>query len=280
MATQRRIEGILSGLDHYATTPGLGLDASGMRVFGQAAALIREQALPTGDYELAEAINARVPFVLPGEDVKNLTDDQIRDRLLGKTAPADPAPEEPEPEEEESPLPDLIGPAAAVTISAREEYRRRCQVDRYAVMKNICGRYGMQAHHIVPAWTLRYGTRDDTSQRISNMPSLNDGMAICVMGNAAVKDTEHNQAHFADGAIQKLGANSTPPYTATLAAVGTASANAMKAVRPDCVRQIDLAMVRKFSGKNPNQLLRAKRLPPLPQETIDALRSGASYPLP
>lgn len=77
-------------------------------------------------------------------------------------------------------------------------------------MRNICWKYGMQAHHIVPDWTLRYGTRNDGSQRIPNMPSLNDGMTICVMGHASERDTEHNQAHFADGAIEDLGKHSTP----------------------------------------------------------------------
>lgn len=182
--------------------------------------------------------------------------------------------EEPDSRPAAAPLPDNV------RVTEREEYRKKCQVDRYAVMRNICTRYGMQAHHIVPDWTLRYGTRNDGTQRIPNMPSLNDGMAICVMGNASVVETEHNRAHFADGAIEAIGKNSTPPYTATVASVVGASSEAMIAVRPDCRTQIRAAVAAQFGTRKPNQLLRAKRLPPLPQETINALRSAASYPLP
>lgn len=227
-----------------------------------------------GEMTLEEIDGILAPFA-------GLSDDEVEAKLAEIERHRRAAVEErdPDPEPEEEPQPDPIIPGTTVTISAREEYRRRCQVDRYAVMRNICGQYGMQAHHIVPDWTLRYGARGKADQRIPNMPSLNDGMAICVLGHATKEDTEHNHAHFADAAIEAIGKRSSPLHTATLAAVGTASARAMKAVRPDCARQIDQAMVRQFFGRNPNQLLRAKRLPPLPQETINALRSGASYPL-
>ena len=280
--SRTQIETVLAELDYYTATPDRGLDADGMNVFAQAAALVREQALPANDIALAQDIRARVPEVLafdPGDDLRGLTDDQIRDRLLGRVEVAAPAPEEPEPEEEEPTPLSPLGPAVTVRITEREEYRRRCQVDRYAVMRHICGQYGMQAHHIVPDWTLRYGTRGEADKRIPNMPSLNDGMAICVMGYATQRDSEHYEAHFADGAIETLGENSTPAYTAILMSVAAASVTAMKAVRPDCAAQIDAAMLRQFSGNNPYQLLRAKRLPPLPQETIHALQSGASRPI-
>jgi hypothetical protein len=132
----------------------------------------------------------------------------------------------------------------------------------------------MQAHHIVPDWTLRVGNRADGGSRIPNMPSLNDGMAICVMGQARVEGDEHNEAHFADGAIEQLGLASTPPYTATVAQVVAVSSTAMKAVRPDCAAQIDGAIAAQYTGRNPNQLLRAKQYPPLPAETVHALRTG------
>lgn len=181
---------------------------------------------------------------------------------------------------EEDRKPQAIPQSETVRITEREEYRKKCQVDRYAKMKNICGQYGMQAHHIVPDWTLRTGARSRISDRIPNMPSLNDGMAICVVGNAAVNDTEHNRAHAADGAIEELGASSDPKYTARLTDVKQASIRAMVRVRPDCVQQIVSAVNGQFSIQNPDQLLRAKRLPPLPTETINALRSGATAPRP
>lgn len=107
------------------------------------------------------------------------------------------------------------------------------------------------------------------------MPTLNEGMAICVTGQARVEGDEHNQAHFADGAIEQLGLASTPPYTATLAEVTDASEIAMVAVRPNCAAQIAAALGAQFGPLNQNQLLRAKQYPPLPAETVRALRTGA-----
>ncbi|SEI13715.1 hypothetical protein, partial [Paracoccus alkenifer] len=227
-----------------------------------------------GEMTLEEIDGILAPFA-------GLSDDEVEAKLAEIERRQRAAVEErdPDPEPEQEPQPDPIIPGTTVTISAREEYRKKCQVDRYAVMRNICGQYGMQAHHIVPDWTLRYGARGKADQRIPNMPSLNDGMAICVMGHATKEDTEHNHAHFADAAIEAIGKTSTPPHTATVAQVRNESFRAMARVRPDCRAQIFSALVAQFGTRNPNQLLRAKRRPPLPQETINALRSGASYPL-
>ena len=107
------------------------------------------------------------------------------------------------------------------------------------------------------------------------MPSLNDGMAICVIGNARVEQTEHWGGHLADKAIENAGRNSTPPFTAPLHEVVQASAQAMISVRPDCAKEIMAALTTQYAGKNPFQLLRAKQYPPLPEETISALKSGA-----
>jgi hypothetical protein len=177
--------------------------------------------------------------------------------------------------EQEAEKPKPLPTAENVRVSEREKYRKKCQVDRYAVMKSICPRFGMQAHHIVPDWTLRYGSRN-SGDRIPNMPSLNDGMAICVLGMARTSGTEHNQGHFADAAIEGLGKNAKPPFTAPLSDVVRESAKAMIRVRPDCAKQITAALVKQFGPKKPNQLLRAKQYPPLPALTIKALKSGAT----
>ncbi|MFD1882497.1 DUF4150 domain-containing protein [Paracoccus pacificus] len=166
-----------------------------------------------------------------------------------------------------------------VRVSQTEEYRKKCEVGRYGKMRKICGGYGMQAHHIVPDWTLRYGSRT-SGDRIPNMPSLADGMAICVAGQAATNDTEHNRAHAADAAIEKLAVDAKPPHTAPLSGVVRESLDAMIKVRPDCEKEINLAVARQYTGKNPNQLLRAKRLPPLPPETTKALARGETKSLP
>ena len=185
--------------------------------------------------------------------------------------------ERPQAEEEEpqpAPAPPPPGRSDA-RVSAREEYRRRCEVARYGRMRKICGQYGMEAHHIVPDWTLRYGSRDDSEKRIPNMPSLLDGMSICVLGNASTPNTEHNRAHIADGAIHRLAVRSKPEHTATVRDVTRVSAVAMIAVRPDCAAQIRSALAGQFGSRNQDQLLRAKRRPPLPPDTVDALKSGA-----
>ncbi|MCJ8510672.1 DUF4150 domain-containing protein [Rhizobium lemnae] len=171
--------------------------------------------------------------------------------------------------------PQAIPQSETVRVDEREEYRKKCQVDRYAKMKNICGQYGMQAHHIVPDWTLRTGARSRISDRIPNMPSLNDGMAIWVVGNAREEETEHWEGHLADRAIEDIGKNSNPLFTAKLSQVRNESSLAMIKVRPDCAKQILTAMAEQFAGKNPNQLLRAKQYPPLPEETVSALKAGA-----
>jgi hypothetical protein len=165
-----------------------------------------------------------------------------------------------------------------VRITERDEYRKQCQVDSYKVMAPICRQYGMQAHHIVPDWTLRYGTREEGVvgiNRIKNMPGFWEGQSICVIGQARVSGSEHNQGHAADDAIESLGKNSTPPYTTRLENVKRESIKAMVKVRPDCARQILEAVNREFMGTNANQLVRAKQYPPLPQPTLDALSSGA-----
>lgn len=110
-------------------------------------------------------------------------------------------------------------------------------------------------------------------------PSLLDGMSICVFGHASVSDTEHNMAHVADKDIERLAVGANPAHTAPLSEVQDASVRAMVNVRPDCALQIVRAVGQQFMGKNPDQLLRAKRMPPLPAATIRALATGASRPI-
>jgi Novel toxin 15 len=56
MVTQRQIETLLSELDYYAATPGLGLTGEQMGVLGEAAGKMRATALPARDLEAAEQI--------------------------------------------------------------------------------------------------------------------------------------------------------------------------------------------------------------------------------
>lgn len=92
--------------------------------------------------------------------------------------------------------------------------------------------------------------------------------------------TGYNRAHFADAAIESLAVGATPPHTARLTDVVSEVAAAMIEVRPDCAEQIAEAVDGQFGSKNPDQLIRAKRLPPLPLETIAALARDASKTVP
>lgn len=262
-----------------AAATGIGTTLAGIGIFAAGVLFPTNKMnfsdiVPQDDYEQALLRDANqkigdLHFWDNGSEIRDETIAKIRQHRQAKkkTAP------------ETKPAPVAAPDDSNVRVS-QEEYRKKCQVDKYSKMKNICGQYGMQAHHIVPDWTLRTGARSRVNERIPNMPSLNDGQAICVMGNAASQGTEHNQAHFADGAIETLGEHSTPLYTATLAQVRNESVNAMIKVRPDCAREIVEAVGKQFAGNNPNQLLRAKRFPPLPEETIKALKSGTIRSLP
>jgi hypothetical protein len=174
---------------------------------------------------------------------------------------------------------------ARITGEEKEKYRKKCEVGPYRKMRKICGRYNMQAHHIVPDWTLRYGSQEEDKKGLKRIPkaegalrappSYNEGQTICVNGHAAKYDTEHNQSHVADKAIEELGRKSTPPFTAEVWQIKDLSTTAMIAVRPDCTREIMEAVEMEFAGVPPDQLLRAKKSLPLPENTVFALRSGA-----
>lgn len=164
---------------------------------------VPQDAMETSLLRGAQARIDKLPFWDSGSTIRQEALAELRQHRQRKLQP------------QAAPLPN----ADNVRITEREEYRKKCQVDRYAKMKNICGQYSMQAHHIVPDWTLRYGAREEADKRIPNMPSLNDGMAICVVGNAREAETEHWEGHLADKAIEDVGKNSTPLYTAPLSRV-------------------------------------------------------------
>ncbi len=102
-----------------------------------------------------------------------------------------------------------IGPDTARTTQQKRKKNKRCIVGSYNEIKRICGPAGEgQAHHIVPDYTLRYGTRKEGikgEKRIDGLPSFGDGPAICLQGNARVKGDAHFIAHKADERIAKLG---------------------------------------------------------------------------
>ncbi len=171
-----------------------------------------------------------------------------------------------------------VAPVPETVRIEQEKEKQRCRVDKYEKMEPICRAIGMQAHHIVPDWTLRWGTRVEAiagEKRIDTMPGYWRGQSICVLGNARKSGTEHNEAHLADGPIEALGRTSTPPFTASLEMVKLASIKAMTAVRPHCAKQIIDAVNGEFANSNQNQLLRAKqRVQDIPEPTMKILSNG------
>jgi hypothetical protein len=177
-------------------------------------------------------------------------------------------------------------PLSQSRVTEIEEYRNKCQTGTYREMKNICRKYGMQAHHMVPDWTLRYGNRKEgiagknripaTSQTTKAPPSFADGQCICVKGQARVDGSEHHRAHAADREIEAYGLTSNPQFTATVRKVIKESILAMSKARPDCEEQIRNAIGMEFAGVPRNQLLRARVSLPIPEPALSALKSGAT----
>ncbi len=110
--------------------------------------------------------------------------------------------------------------------------------------KNMNCPPGSQAHHIMPDYTMRYGTRADAGMRIGNMPSLDEGMAICAKGGAKEAGSEHNQLHSSvDLAVAALG----DEYgLAKLGDVVKVVKEKTKKVKDKCKEAIDKAIDKQF----------------------------------
>lgn len=133
-----------------------------------------------------------------------------------------------------------------------------CVVAPYTDLRYVCGRACKQgqAHHIVPDYTLRYGTRVEgevDKKRIKGLPKFGQGMSICMKGNAKDDDTEHYEAHQADKDVAALGMNhpaspSFPLGTAKIEDIKDISKEQSKKARPECADQIG-----KRSGRSVRQ---------------------------
>ncbi len=166
-----------------------------------------------------------------------------------------------------------------------KEQRSDCIVGRYGSIRGTCGT-GRQAHHIVPDYTLRYGPRPtnvaNDNQRIPGMPSMLDGMAVCLSGNARVTGDEHHAAHVVtDALISASGAGPGPLWgTTTLGTVRQASnAGIIQALSndPACAARAIAASEAQFAGLPNDRLLRSTMRPPRPGfAQYDAMVAGAS----
>jgi len=105
-----------------------------------------------------------------------------------------------------------------------------CEPEPYD--ENQCSKEnGEAAHHIVPDFILRVGTRLDPGLRMPGAPSLDRGPSICL--NKADHANVHRE--IASGMRAKLSANGT----ITLKDVLDISIDALDKVKPDCKRQFE-----------------------------------------
>ena len=196
------------------------------------------------------------------------------DELLGKP--------EPEPEKDPDPKPRPIPFWPGDTrISRREKEPDPCEIGPYSAMQRKCSARGGQAHHIVPDYTLRTGPRPVLyavdSTRLPNAPSLAQGMAICLTGQARVQGGEHHAAHAStDAKIQRAGmANVALPGTASWEDIRRAALDGIEAAKPDCLPAATAAIDAQFASMPGDQALRAVMdYRALPQATRDALLAG------
>lgn len=164
-----------------------------------------------------------------------------------------------------------------------EEEPDPCEIDSYSKMKKRCGPRGMEAHHIVPDYALRAGPRPSSdirdTERSENLPSLAEGMAICL--TRRVRKNEVNGEHYAahrmtDTMILSQGLSNTAlPGTTTWRDVRKASLAGILAAKKECYPQAEIAVNEQFAEVPPDQIMRAvidyRQLPP---ETLSAIKNG------
>lgn len=182
--------------------------------------------------------------------------------------------------------------AATGNVRVSEEKKRDCKVGKYKDINGTCGEDG-QAHHIVPDYTLRYGTRaqgaagllripSSDPSKFDAPPSFGDGPAICLQGQAGDDGSEHWEAHGVDVDIAQAGAKGSPAGTLPLGDVVKMSTNQVVKMRPECEAKIREAMARGFGNTDPNQLARSTTLKPVegsPQYNAlsTGMRTGGRY---
>ncbi len=132
---------------------------------------------------------------------------------------------------------------------------------------------GQQAHHIVPDYTLRYGTRGDKGARIPGMPSLADGPAICLTGGSKKKGSEHNQAH--EGTDPRIAERGGTSGMAPIGELIEISAEEVGNVKPHCKQKIKDEVDKAFKGVDRKKYGRTTQQPPKEgSSTRDALQRG------
>lgn len=136
-----------------------------------------------------------------------------------------------------------------VTGEKEKDKKRPCRTGPYSALKNACSP-GEQAHHIVPDYTLRYGSRPEGvagQKRIPGLPAFNDGPSICLKGYAKSAGDEHGIAHTADAQVAALGQGGNPIGTAPINKITEISVRAAIKARPECAKEIMAAVAQQPS---------------------------------
>lgn len=158
---------------------------------------------------------------------------------------------------------DLAGEMQYPTVVPPDVAPNDCITGTYDEIKDSCPE-GSQAHHIVPDYTARTGTRAQGIaglNRVPGLPSFGGGPSICLKGHAATSGSEHNIAHQCDAAIAALGQQGDPVGTARAGDVIPLATQAATNARPDCAQQIQDEVDRGYANVDPSQSMRTTRMP-------------------
>jgi hypothetical protein len=154
-----------------------------------------------------------------------------------------------------------IGPPVVVVATESD-----CIVGPYNKIKDKCPE-GQQAHHIVPDYTARTGSRVQGmagENRIPKLPSFGDGPSVCLKGNARTPGSAHNMAHQCDAKIAAMGqrTDNGPVGTAPKSEVVPAATKAAVNASPkECEQQIKDEVQKAYGKVDPNQSMRTTQMP-------------------
>ena len=140
-----------------------------------------------------------------------------------------------------------------------------CIVGTYDEIKDKCPK-NSQAHHIVPDYTARYGTRIEGiagAKRTKGLPSFGGGPSVCLKGQARVVNSEHNIGHECDAVISAIGAreDNGPQGTAPVSQVVPAATNAAVKAKPSCEQQIRDEVEKAYGKVDPSKSMRTTQQP-------------------
>jgi hypothetical protein len=143
---------------------------------------------------------------------------------------------------------------------------------------------GQQAHHIVPDYALRYGTRDQAKRgegRIPGMPSIDDGPSICLGGQAKTQGSDHNKAHEGtDPRIVGVGndVSKGPLGTAPIGEILDIAIEEVGKVKPHCKEQIKAKVDEAFKDVDRNKYGRTTQQPPAKGSDVrNTLENGKKH---